>query len=279
MHLTIDTQENLSSAFTSGCCSGNLPLHTDEEIAQRHRRCRLKPSWLMAVGKATAVHACILVFFLLLHTQIQRVFPPEETIYVHFAVEPVSTEHLNQPPDGSQPPQPPVIFRAASAPLKPVPAKIVTPQKPAIQSSTRAQAPKQIALNQSPSADQAGDTDDGRDGSKASPPHFAANASSSQPASPDATIMAKPAYSHNSHPEYPSIARRRGLEGTVLLEILVKEDGSADAIRVESSSSHQILDEAAVAAAGKWRFIPGSVNGKPIAMRINVPVSFHLSGG
>lgn len=275
MHLTIDTQENLSSAFTSGCCSGNLPLHTDEEIAQRHRRCRLKPSWLMAVGKATAVHTCVLVFFFMLQTQIQRAFPPEDTICVHLAEEPASTDNLNQSPDGSQPPQPLVIFQAAPAPLKPVPAKLITPQKPAIQASTRVQASKQP----SPLADQAGDTGDGRDSSEASSPHFAANTSSSQPASPDATIMAKPAYSHNSQPEYPSIARRRGLEGTVLLEILVKEDGSADAIRVESSSSHQILDEAAVAAAGKWRFIPGSVNGKPIAMRINVPVSFHLSGG
>ncbi|VAW39710.1 Ferric siderophore transport system, periplasmic binding protein TonB, partial [hydrothermal vent metagenome] len=87
---------------------------------------------------------------------------------------------------------------------------------------------------------------------------------------------AEPAYNLNPAPEYPLLARRRGWQGTVLLAVEVKEDGTVGAVSVRTGSSYPILDEAALAAVEKWRFIPGTKDGLPVAMEVLVPVHFVL---
>ena len=88
--------------------------------------------------------------------------------------------------------------------------------------------------------------------------------------------QAVPRYEVNRPPEYPDLARRRGWEGTVLLEVEVAGDGEVRSVRVHTSSSYGLLDEAALAAVGKWLFKPGMRDGKPWAMKVLVPVHFVL---
>ncbi len=88
--------------------------------------------------------------------------------------------------------------------------------------------------------------------------------------------QAEPAYDLNSVPEYPLIARRRGWQGTVLLAVEVKEDGTVGAVSVRTGSTYAILDEAALEAVGQWRFRPGMKDGLPVAMEVLVPVHFIL---
>ncbi len=75
--------------------------------------------------------------------------------------------------------------------------------------------------------------------------------------------------------EYPESAREAGLEGEVMLIVVVGTDGRVVSAEVELSQG-QALDEAALAAVRGWRFAPARRGGAPIAARIRVPFTFQL---
>ncbi|NJM32576.1 MAG: energy transducer TonB [Limnobacter sp.] len=79
-------------------------------------------------------------------------------------------------------------------------------------------------------------------------------------ASTAAQIDARYAHS-NPKPEYPGIARRLGQQGTVTLEVLVSTEGHAKNVTVVQSAGHSALDQAAVQAISRWKFIPATRNG------------------
>jgi protein TonB len=70
-------------------------------------------------------------------------------------------------------------------------------------------------------------------------------------------------------------ARRERIEGVVLISTTVNEQGMPTEIRVERPAGHG-LDENAVAAVSQYRFRPATLDGKPIAVRIRIEVSFRL---
>jgi TonB family protein len=77
-------------------------------------------------------------------------------------------------------------------------------------------------------------------------------------------------------PKYTDEARRRNLQGTVELEIVVREDGSVGDVRVTKSPDRTYgLDDAAVAAARQWRFKPGLRNGVPVATTVGLVLEFR----
>ena len=77
-------------------------------------------------------------------------------------------------------------------------------------------------------------------------------------------------------PSYPEIARRRGEQGSVLLRVSVSPDGSPLEVTVAKSSGFAALDSAAVSAVERWRFVPATRAGAPIAATAEVPVRFRL---
>lgn len=85
-------------------------------------------------------------------------------------------------------------------------------------------------------------------------------------------------FNNNPHPEYPAIARERKWQGKVMLRVEVDAKGWVESIQIYKSSGHQILDEAALAAVKKWRFIPARKAENPIALSILVPITFKLEG-
>lgn len=85
-----------------------------------------------------------------------------------------------------------------------------------------------------------------------------------------------PIYQNNPPPEYPRLARRRGYEGTVVLEVLVDEEGKVEAMRLFRSSKHRILDRAAMASVKKWEFRPGMRDGETVEMWVRIPIRFQL---
>jgi len=89
-------------------------------------------------------------------------------------------------------------------------------------------------------------------------------------------LPAIPQYGENPPPVYPSIARRRGYEGTVLLSVEVLANGAVGDLSVKKSSGHSILDRAALKAVKKWKFKPASQSGIPFIMWVDVPVRFEL---
>jgi periplasmic protein TonB len=78
-----------------------------------------------------------------------------------------------------------------------------------------------------------------------------------------------------TEPDYSEEARKARLQGTVLLRIEVDTHGQARNIMV-SKSLGLGLDDRAIEAVKKWKFIPGKVNGKPAAVVAYVEVNFRL---
>lgn len=87
---------------------------------------------------------------------------------------------------------------------------------------------------------------------------------------------ARPAYKKNPRPEYPRLARRRGYQGSVILEVLVGLTGRVNDIRVLMSSGYEILDHAAVASVRGWLFEPGMRGDEKVEMWVRVPIRFEL---
>lgn len=83
-------------------------------------------------------------------------------------------------------------------------------------------------------------------------------------------------YAENPKPTYPSIARSRGWQGKVLLKVDVSVDGLSETVAVQQSSGHESLDEAAVEAVKKWKFIPAKRGDKAVASAVIVPIIFKL---
>lgn len=87
---------------------------------------------------------------------------------------------------------------------------------------------------------------------------------------------ATPEYQKNPPPEYPRIARRKGYQGTVILEVLVDQNGRVEDLRIFQSSGYPSLDDAASASVFKWAFLPGMRENKPVDMWVKIPVRFQL---
>ena len=80
---------------------------------------------------------------------------------------------------------------------------------------------------------------------------------------------------YDPDPEYSEEARQAKYQGTVLLWIVVGADGKPRDIRVERSLGMG-LDERAIEAVKQWRFEPSLKDGHPVAVQVNIEVSFRL---
>jgi len=98
-----------------------------------------------------------------------------------------------------------------------------------------------------------------------------------QQAMPDSSPDYHAAYLHNPPPLYPNAARRRGLQGRVLLHVEVMAAGHCGHIEVQQSSGHEILDAAAVEAVKEWQFIPATHFGFPVTRWMHIPIRFKLT--
>ena len=81
----------------------------------------------------------------------------------------------------------------------------------------------------------------------------------------------------NPAPRYPSRARRRGLEGRIVIEVEVLESGAPGRLWVMTSSGHGVLDRAALAAVRQWAFRPPLRDGRPARAVMRVPILFRLA--
>lgn len=83
-----------------------------------------------------------------------------------------------------------------------------------------------------------------------------------------------PAYLHNPAPNYPALSKRNRESGTVLLLVRVDPEGNATTVTLHQSSGHDRLDQAAVQAVTRWRFVPGMRGQTAISATVIVPISF-----
>lgn len=94
-----------------------------------------------------------------------------------------------------------------------------------------------------------------------------------QPVRPGGNVRA-PQKIHHVAPTYPAIAQAARVEGTVILEALIDEEGSVREVKVLRSLP--LLDASAVDAVRQWRFTPTLLNGVPVQVIMSVTVTFAL---
>ena len=83
-----------------------------------------------------------------------------------------------------------------------------------------------------------------------------------------------PAYLHNPSPLYPPLSKRNRETGTVLLLVNVSPEGNATSVTLHQSSGYDRLDQAALQAVTRWRFVPGMRGQSAISATVIVPISF-----
>ena len=165
--------------------------------------------------------------------------------------EPVKPQPRPEPPRSEQPKPEPTKPEIRPEP-RPEPAKIEPPPAPAA-----APQPAPVAPPAPP----------------APPPPPPTPSVAKASARTEVSISASYAVA-NRKPEYPKMSLRFGEQGTVVLMVMVKSDGSAGDVEVKSTSGFTRLDRAAADAVKTWRFNPATVDGKAVDKSYEVPITF-----
>ncbi len=104
----------------------------------------------------------------------------------------------------------------------------------------------------------------------------------SQPGQPDyqrvfsvGNGVSAPVVIRKQEPEYTAAARAAGIQGTVVLAVVIRPDGTADTIRVVRSLDPG-LDAKAIECARSFRFRPAQKDGQPVAVRATLEINFRL---
>jgi len=82
---------------------------------------------------------------------------------------------------------------------------------------------------------------------------------------------------NNPHPPYPIIARKKGLQGRLLLSVSVGLDGSVKSVSIMRSSGHLILDKVSKKTIQNWVFTPAEKEGVAVKGNVEVPIRFVLT--
>ena len=108
----------------------------------------------------------------------------------------------------------------------------------------------------------------------APPENKAANAAPAEESFSQARFDAN--YLRNPAPPYPSLSKRMGEEGKVVLRVSVNPQGTADSVDIKTSSGSPRLDESAQKTVRNWKFIPAKRGDTPVQSWVLVPIIFKL---
>lgn len=205
---------------------------------------------------ALVLHGAVIYWLSQQQTPVLPVVPPEiPPMTIEFSqpappvVEPPPPV---QPPPPVVEPPPPVVDELAAKPAPPKP----KPKPKPVPKPEPKPVPKPV---EPPPA----------------PPQPAAPPAPPAPA-PVTPASANAAYLKNPAPEYPSLAQRRGWEGTVVLRVQVLASGKPGEIQIQKSSGRQQLDDAALAAVKRWSFVPAKQGDVAQVGWVSVPIDFKI---
>lgn len=179
------------------------------------------------------------------------------------------------PPAPSVPSAPPVPPAPLSA-APPAPAKVERKRPP-----PKPRAERKPALEPQPSQPQTAAPaipPEERPAPSATPSATSTAPPAAAPPSPPRTpVSISASYAAtNRRPEYPRLSRQLEEQGTVVLRVLVRADGTAGAVEIRTSSGFALLDQSARSAVQTWRFNPATQDGKPVDEWFLIPIPFKL---
>ncbi len=77
-------------------------------------------------------------------------------------------------------------------------------------------------------------------------------------------------------PVYTDEAIKAKVQGTILLQVVVRRDGSVDSFRILKPLGYGLDEKAIEEIANNWHFRPGTLNGTPVDVRATIEVTFTL---
>jgi TonB family protein len=86
----------------------------------------------------------------------------------------------------------------------------------------------------------------------------------------------KPYPLYTPSPEYPTLVRQAGIEGTCIVEAVIDTSGLVREVKVYKSSGNSLLDEAALMAFRTYRFSPAYARDRAVSVWVRMPVAFKL---
>ena len=158
-----------------------------------------------------------------------------------------------------------MITAPTPEPIRPEPQVLPKP-RPVIKQTLP--TPKTLLVAEKPAAEPAQ--------AAPTPPPAAAPAAPPAPSPVAIPPRLDAAYLDNPKPIYPPMARRMGIEGKVILNVLVTADGAAGQVELHKSSGDSRLDQSALDAVKRWRFVPAKRGSQPISDWFLIPISFTL---
>lgn len=172
-------------------------------------------------------------------------------------------ERQRQPAAPHEPLQPRIQKRV---PPTPRPSVAKPEQAPAIANAKATPTPDIASTQQAP-------------GPSAQP--SAAGTASPSPAPAPEPVVTPPigsaAYLRNPPPHYPQAAQEEGWEGRVVVRVHVDANGRPVEVELHTSSGHDLLDKAALAAVRHWTFVPAKRGTVAVDGWVDVPLDFRLN--
>jgi TonB family protein len=77
-------------------------------------------------------------------------------------------------------------------------------------------------------------------------------------------------------PSYTDVAKEAKIEGTVLLQAIIRKDGTVDTFKVLQGLGYGLDESAITTVAKRWKFSPGTLDGRPVSVQANIEISFRL---
>ena len=176
---------------------------------------------------------------------------------------------------------PPPKTPAIQLPPKPLPTPVktvdITPP-PAVQPNTTVLPPQPIAESIPQQAEASALETTGtatEDGNRTAAPSLVVD---SDGALPDGkSLKFSPIFLHHPMPIYPEYARRRGINGFVILQFIVDINGRVVEPSVHQANPQGYFETAAIRAIKQWRFSPGrNDKGTPVRCRLQMRIDFIL---
>lgn len=205
--------------------------------------------WLPSFGLVVALH--LIVWWGFTHFRSEIVPPqPLPVVQVSLLVPPV-------------PPVPRVV------PLQPRPPKVERQPKSVVEQAVSAPTPVPVmqpiaehAMQQAPVA--------------VAPPAPLSPAPPQPASEPVSSPRYNADYLSNPPPTYPLAAKRRGIEGTVLVRAEISAGGECLRVELKKTSGAGMLDNAALEAVKMWRFVPAKRGSQAVVAWVEVPITFKL---
>lgn len=233
---------------------------------------RARKRWFASAGTSLIIYVAVGVGLLILARQTVAKAKEEPPIDVTFRAAPEAPEAVKAEVAPPPPPRP--------TPHGKRPGKVAPVQPRAI--------PTDRPEEGTPTGEAGGDEigtefgdGEGRDPLPPAPPPPPPPAPPQPPALPPPApveerddVVLPVAQAGNAMPTYPEVARKKGLQGEVILEIRISESGAV--VDVEVVRGDEPFVAAALAAVRTWRYRPALVDGRPVPFTRRIKIPFRI---